>query len=244
MSLLRVENVTKNFGGLTAVSDVSFEVEGGEIVGLIGPNGAGKTTLFNVINGFYKPTRGSIIFKGENVSGKKTHKLCKRGMARTFQVVKPLQRLSVLDNVIASSFVRARSHKKAKEIAREVLEFTNLADDADVISKGLPLGKRKRLEIARALATRPELLLLDESFAGLNPSELNESIEIVRNIKKKGITILIIEHHMKVIMSLSDRVVVLSYGEKIAHGTPHEIGSNSIVIEAYLGTPHDGGENA
>ena len=244
MSLLRVENVTKNFGGLTAVSDVSFEVEGGEIVGLIGPNGAGKTTLFNVINGFYKPTRGSIIFKGENVSGKKTHKLCKRGMARTFQVVKPLQRLSVLDNVIASSFVRARSHKMAKETAREVLEFTNLADDADVISKGLPLGKRKRLEIARALATRPELLLLDESFAGLNPSELNESIEIVRNIKKKGITILIIEHHMKVIMSLSDRVVVLSYGEKIAHGTPQEIGSDSTVIEAYLGSAHDEGGNA
>ncbi len=244
MSLLRIDNVTKIFGGLTAVSNVSFEVEKGEIVGLIGPNGAGKTTLFNVINGFYKPTRGSIIFKDENVSGKKTHKLCKRGMARTFQVVKPLQRLSVLDNVIASAYVRETTHKKARNVAMEVLEFTNLAADAHVISKGLPLGKRKRLEIARALATKPDLLLLDESFAGLNPSELNESIEIVKKIKENGITILIIEHHMKIIMSISDRVVVLSYGEKIAHGTPAEIGADEIVIEAYLGVAHEGGSNA
>jgi len=157
------------------------------------------------------------------------------GMARTFQIVKPLQRLSALDNVIASAFVRAKTRRKAEEIALEVLKFTNLCEDKDVISKSLPLGKRKRLEIARALATQPKLLLLDESFAGLNPSELNESIEIIRKIKEKGITILIIEHHMKVIMSISDRIVVLNYGEKIAEGTPHEIGNNPLVVEAYLG---------
>jgi branched-chain amino acid transport system ATP-binding protein len=233
-----MDRVTKNFGGLTAVNDVSFEVGKGEIMGLIGPNGAGKTTLFNVINGFYRPTGGDVLFKGEKVSGLKPHKLCKRGIARTFQVVKPLQRLSVLDNVIASAFVRAHTKQRAEEIAMETLRFTHLENDRDVISKGLPLGKRKRLEIARALATRPEMLLLDESFAGLNPSELNESIEIIKRIKEKGITVLIIEHHMKVIMSISDRIVVLNYGEKIAEGTPGEIGSNNDVIEAYLGEAH------
>lgn len=233
-----MDRVTKNFGGLTAVNDVSFEVEKGEIMGLIGPNGAGKTTLFNVINGFYSPTGGDVLFKGEKISGLKPHKLCKRGIARTFQVVKPLQRLSVLDNVIASAFVRAHTKQRAEEIALETLRFTHLENDRDVISKGLPLGKRKRLEIARALATRPEMLLLDESFAGLNPSELNESIEIIKRIKAKGITVLIIEHHMKVIMSISDRIVVLNYGEKIAEGTPGEIGSNNDVIEAYLGEAH------
>ncbi len=233
-----MDRVTKNFGGLTAVNDVSFEVEKGEIMGLIGPNGAGKTTLFNVINGFYSPTGGDVLFKGEKISGLKPHKLCRRGIARTFQVVKPLQRLSVLDNVIASAFVRAHTKQRAEEIALETLRFTHLENDRDVISKGLPLGKRKRLEIARALATRPEMLLLDESFAGLNPSELNESIEIIRRIKEKGITVLIIEHHMKVIMSISDRIVVLNYGEKIAEGTPGEIGSNNDVIEAYLGEAH------
>lgn len=238
MSFLAMDRVTKNFGGLTAVNDVSFEVEKGEIMGLIGPNGAGKTTLFNVINGFYSPTGGDVLFKGEKISGLKPHKLCKRGIARTFQVVKPLQRLSVLDNVIASAFVRAHTKQRAEEIALETLRFTHLENDRDVISKGLPLGKRKRLEIARALATRPEMLLLDESFAGLNPSELNESIEIIKRIKAKGITVLIIEHHMKVIMSISDRIVVLNYGEKIAEGTPGEIGSNNDVIEAYLGEAH------
>jgi len=223
------------FGGLAAVSDVSFDIRQGEILGLIGPNGAGKTTLFNVVNGFYEPTRGEVSFKGKKISGLKPHQICRRGMARTFQVVKPLQRLSVLDNVIASAFLRAGTKAEAGRVADEVLAFTGLTADRTVISKGLPLGKRKRLEIARALATGPELLLLDESFAGLNPSELDESIGIIRKIKDRGITIMIIEHHMKVIMSISDRIVVLSYGEKLAEGTPVEIGRNSQVIEAYLG---------
>ncbi|RMG74495.1 MAG: ABC transporter ATP-binding protein [Nitrospirae bacterium] len=234
-ALLEVKGVSRFFGGLAAVVDVSFSVNKGEIVALIGPNGAGKTTLFNVINGFYKPSQGDILFKGKSIAGLKPHRICRLGIARTFQVVKPLQRMTVLDNVVASAFLRTSSRKEAEERAIEILHFTELYDDRDKVSKGLPLGKRKRLEIARALATGPELLLLDESFAGLNPTELNKSIEIVKKIRDSGITILIIEHHMKVIMAISDRIVVLNYGEKIAEGTPEEIANNPLVIEAYLG---------
>jgi branched-chain amino acid transport system ATP-binding protein len=161
--------------------------------------------------------------------------VCKKGMARTFQVVKPLQRMSVLDNVVCSAFLRTKTRAEAVDLAMETLEFTGLIDDKDVISKGLPLGMRKRLEIARALATKPEMILLDESFAGLNPAELDVSIKIIQGIKAKGITIMIIEHHMKVIMSISDRIVVLNYGQKIAEGSPAEIRSNPLVVEAYLG---------
>jgi len=235
MSLLEVKKVSRFFGGITAVKDVTFDITKGGILGLIGPNGAGKTTLFNVVNGFYPPSRGEVYFKGEKISGLKPHQICQLGLARTFQVVKPLQRMSVLDNVVSSAFLRAKDRKEADALAADVLNFTALYDDRNVISKGLPLGKRKRLEIARALATQPDLLLLDESFAGLNPSELDESIQIIRNIKKKGITIMIIEHHMKVIMSISDRIVVLNYGEKIAEGSPLDIGKNPLVVEAYLG---------
>jgi branched-chain amino acid transport system ATP-binding protein len=235
MSFLEIRKVSRFFGGIAAIKDVSFEVRKGEILGLIGPNGAGKTTMFNVVNGFYHPSRGEVYFKDKKVSGFKPHQICQRGIARTFQVVKPLQRMSVLDNVIASSFLRAKDKNQAVETARESLQFTGLYEDRDVISRGLPLGKRKRLEIARALATQPELLLLDESFAGLNPAELDESIGIIRKIKDRGITIMIIEHHMKVIMAISDRIVVLNYGEKIAEGTPLQIRSSPLVVEAYLG---------
>ncbi|MCL2790258.1 MAG: ABC transporter ATP-binding protein [Desulfobulbus sp.] len=235
MSLLEVRNISKLFGGLAASSNISFTIQKGEILGLIGPNGAGKTTLFNIVDGFYAPTKGQVLFKGQVISGLKPHQICKLGLARTFQVVKPLQRMSVLDNVIASAFLRAKNKAEAVNIAMETLRFTGLDADQDVISRGLPLGKRKKLEIARALATQPELLLLDESFAGLNHSELNESIEIIRNIKARGITIMIIEHHMKVIMSISDRIVVINYGQKIAEGTPQEIRNNPLVVEAYLG---------
>ena len=236
MNLIEVKGVSKQFGGLAALTDVSFVLNKGEILGLIGPNGAGKTTIFNVINGFYPPTKGDVFLRGQKVSNLKPHVLCKLGLARTFQVVKPLQRMSTLDNVIASAFVRGKTKSQAEEIAVDVLKFTNLYEDRNLISKGLPLGKRKRLEIARALATQPDIILLDESFAGLNPTEINEQIEIVKKIRaEKGITILVIEHHMKVIMTISDRIVVLTYGQKIAEGTPSEIGHNPLVIEAYLG---------
>jgi branched-chain amino acid transport system ATP-binding protein len=234
-ALLEVRGVSRFFGGLAALSDVSFSLEKGEILGLIGPNGAGKTTMFNCVNGFYPPSRGEVFFKGERISGLKPYQVCQRGMARTFQVVRPLQRMSTLDNVVASAFLRAKSKAQAVAKAEEVLKFTNLWEVRDMLSKGLPLGLRKRLEIARALATEPELLLLDEACAGLNPSELDESIAIIRKIKERGITIMIIEHHMKVIMSISDRIVVLNYGMKLAEGTPGEISRNPQVIEAYLG---------
>jgi branched-chain amino acid transport system ATP-binding protein len=238
MSLLQIHNISKLFGGLAALTNVSYEVKEGEILGLIGPNGAGKTTLFNVVNGFYPPSGGEIFFKGEKISNLKPHTICKLGIARTFQVVRPLQRMTALDNVIASAFLRAKDKAGAAELALETLRFTGLYEDRSVISKSLPLGKRKKLEITRALATKPQMLLLDESFAGLNPSEQNELVEIIRKVKARGITIMVIEHHMKVIMSISDRIVVLNYGEKIAEGTPREIGSNPLVIEAYLGEEH------
>jgi branched-chain amino acid transport system ATP-binding protein len=239
MSLIEVRNVTKRFGGLAALTDVTFELKKGEILGLIGPNGAGKTTMFNVINGFYPPTKGDVFLRGQKISNLKPHKLCRLGVARTFQVVRPLQRMSVLDNLIASAFVRSKSKAQAEAVSLDVMKFTGMYDDQNTISKGLPLGKRKRLEIARALATQPEIILLDEAFAGLNPTEINEQIEIVKKIRsEKGITILIIEHHMRVIMSISDRIVVLNYGQKIAEGTPQEIGRNPSVIEAYLGEEH------
>ncbi len=235
MSLLEIKGVSKRFGGLAALTDVSYSVNKGEILGLIGPNGAGKTTLFNAVNGYYPPTKGEVLFKGQKISHLKPHQVCKLGIGRTFQVVRPLKRMTVLDNVIASAFLRAKDKDEAETIAAETLRFTGIYEDRDVLSKGLPLGKRKKLEITRALATRPEMLLLDESFAGLNPFEQNELIDIIRRVKARGITIMIIEHHMKVIMSLSDRIVVLNYGEKIAEGTPKEIGNNPLVIEAYLG---------
>jgi branched-chain amino acid transport system ATP-binding protein len=235
MALLEVKNLTKAFGGLKAVSDVTFHVEEGEIMGLIGPNGSGKTTIFNCINDYYPITSGDILFKGESIKGLKTHKICHLGIGRTFQVVKPLSRMTVFDNVTASAFCRVGSIKEAKEEAYRILEFCGLADQIDKLAKSLPIGGRKRMEIARALATRPVLLLLDETAAGLTPSELDEAIELIKKIRDKGTTILIVEHIMKVIMTISDRIHAINFGQTIAEGTPHEVANNPAVIEAYLG---------
>jgi branched-chain amino acid transport system ATP-binding protein len=237
-ALLEVADLTKRFGGLQAVGHVSFELEKGEILGLIGPNGAGKTTIFNLINGYYPPTGGKILFKGDQIDGLKPHTVLRLGLARTFQVVKPLARLSVLDNVMVSAFSRTSHRGEAEKTALEAIAFTGMEAWRDVPAGSLPLGMRKRLEMARALATKPELLLLDENFAGLNPSEVEATIAIVRRIHETGISILIIEHNMRVIMAISHRILCINYGEKIAEGTPDEVANNSQVIEAYLGAAH------
>jgi branched-chain amino acid transport system ATP-binding protein len=236
-ALLELDDVSKRFGGLMAVGHMSFSLHKGEILGLIGPNGAGKTTIFNLINGYFRPTSGTIAFGGRRIDGRKPHDVCHLGLARTFQVVKPLARLSVLDNVMVSAFARTASREKARAIAMEATAFTEMDDWRDILAGRLPLGMRKRLELARALATKPELLLLDENFAGLNPSEVEKTIEIVRRIHRSGVTILIIEHNMRVIMAISQRILCISYGERIAEGSPEQIANHPQVVEAYLGTP-------
>jgi branched-chain amino acid transport system ATP-binding protein len=235
MALLELKRLVKAFGGLLAVNDVTFQVEKGEIFGLIGPNGSGKTTIFNCINNFFPITAGDVLFKGQSIKGLKTHQVCHLGIGRTFQVVKPLARMTVLDNVTASAFCRVNTIKEAKDEALRVLGFCNLLNEKDKPAKSLPIGGRKRLEIARALATKPELLLLDETAAGLNPSELDEAIDLIRKIRENGITILIVEHIMKVIMTISDRIHAINFGQTIAQGTPKEVANNRAVIEAYLG---------
>ena len=238
MALLEIKNLTKAFGGLLAVNDVSFNVKEGEIVGLIGPNGSGKTTTFNCINQFFPVTSGDILFKGKSIIGLKTHQICHLGIGRTFQVVKPLAKMTVLENVTASAFCRVNPIKEAKDEALRVLEFCNLADQNDKPAKSLPIAGRKRLEISRALATKPKLLLLDETAAGLNPSELNEAIDLIKKIRENGISILIVEHIMKVIMTISDRIHAINFGQTIAEGIPQEVANNQAVIEAYLGEQH------
>lgn len=235
MALLEVKNLTKMFGGLKAVGNVTFHVNEGEIIGLIGPNGSGKTTIFNCINQYYTLTSGDIFFEGKSLKGLKTHTICHMGIGRTFQVVKPLSRMTVLDNVMASAFCRVGSIKEAQDEALRILEFSDLMDQKDKLAKSLPIGKRKRLEIARALATKPKLILLDETAAGLTPSELDAAIELIKKMRDNGITILIVEHIMKVIMSISDRIHAINFGQTIAEGTPHEVANNPAVIEAYLG---------
>jgi len=235
MTLLSVENLTKSFGGVTACNSVGATINAGEIVGLIGPNGAGKTTFLNLISGYFRPTCGSIHFQDRSLVGLKPSQICRLGIARTHQVVKPFGNLSVYKNIEVGAFLRSHSKRDLHERVENVLELTKLTDLKDKVARELPLTMRKRLEIARAVATGPSFLLLDEAMAGLNPSELDPAIELVQELKKRGITLLVIEHIMKVIMSISERILVLVEGRLIADDKPKAVASNPQVIKAYLG---------
>ncbi len=235
MSYFQIKGVFRTFGGLAALSDINMSIEKGEVLGLIGPNGSGKTTLFNCISNFYPPDRGEIVFKDRRINGLPTHQICMMGIARTFQIVKPLKRLTVIDNVMAGAFLRTRDMRKAREKALHVLEFCELIHHRDTLGKDLPIADKKRMEVARALATDPELLLLDETAAGLNLKEIEKMLEIVRKINESGVTCFVVEHIMKFLMGVSDRVMCINFGQQIAMGKPNEIMNHPDVIKAYLG---------
>lgn len=242
MSFLTIEGLCKNFGGLRAVHNLDFEVDEGEIVGLIGPNGSGKTTTLNLLTGFYKPTSGRMTFRGKDVTNLPRSRVCKEGIARTFQLVKPFLDFTALQNVMvgrAYGQEPARNLKVAAIESRELLDRVGLLDKAEILAKDLTLMQRKRLELARALAARPQLLLLDELMAGLNHAEAEDAMSLIRQIKdESNLTIIIVEHIVKAILGLSDRVIVLNMGEKIAEGPPQKVIHDAIVIDVYLGKPH------
>jgi len=241
MHFLKTERLCKSFGGLMAIHNLAFEVEEGEIVGLIGPNGSGKTTTLNLITGFLKPDSGTVTFRGENVTGLPRCRACQKGIARTFQLVKPFLDFTALQNVMVGRVYGrepTKSLKVAAEESREFLERVGLLAKAEVLAKDLTLIERKRLELARALAAKPQLLLLDELMAGLNPGETEEAMQLIKQIRDLKITIVVVEHIVKAILGLSDRIVVLNMGEKIAEGPPQEIVHNPQVIEVYLGQAH------
>ncbi len=235
--LLEVRGVSKRFGGLLAVSDVSFQIAKGEILGLIGPNGAGKTTLFNVVNGVYKPDGGTIAFEGHDITGSAPHRVVQLGLSRTHQIVKPLNNMTVLDNVtVGACFGREyQLLRPARQTAMEVLKLVGMAERAQVSARSLTIAGKKRLEVARALAARPKLLLLDEVLAGLNPTEIAEMIALIRRVRDSGVSVFMIEHLMQAVMNLSDRIVVLNFGQKLAEGRPEEVARHPQVVEAYLG---------
>jgi branched-chain amino acid transport system ATP-binding protein len=235
MSMLVVSDLRRDFDGLTAVHDLSFTVEPGEIVGMIGPNGAGKTTTFAMLAGFLTPTSGEILFQGKRINEMKPHQVCKLGLTRTFQIVQPFPDMTALENIMVGAYVRHPHTTDAKHKAMEVLKRVDLSHKADTLGKNLTLIELKRLEIGKALATEPSLLLLDEVASGLKDMEVDNILALVRQLNQEGITFLIVEHLMKVIMNLSQRVIVLDFGEMIAQGTPAEISKHPAVLAAYLG---------
>jgi len=235
MKLLEVREISKSFGGLVAVHGVSFDLEKGEILGIIGPNGAGKTTLFSLISGFYEPDKGEIYFEGQPIHGLRPDEICKRALVRTFQIMQPFSNLTVSDNVTIGALARIPQVKNARKKALEILEIVQLDNRADEIAEKLTLAERKRLEVAKALATDPQLLMMDECMAGLTPTEANQTMKLIEALKAGGLSFLLIEHVMDILMNLSDRVIVLNYGDKIAEGTPRQIISDQRVIDAYLG---------
>jgi branched-chain amino acid transport system ATP-binding protein len=235
MAMLKAHNLTKRFSGLVAVDDASIDVVEGSITGLIGPNGAGKTTLFAMIAGFLPPNNGTVVFEGNDITGEKPHLRARRGLARTFQIVQPFAGLSVCENIAVGAYLHTKDPNEAKHQASQTAEKVGLGRELDKLASGLTIAGRKRLELARALATRPKLLLLDEVLAGLNPSEIRDVLPIIRQIRDEGVTILMIEHIMQAVMNLCDSVYVLSQGRMIASGEPKVVCTDTAVIEAYLG---------
>jgi branched-chain amino acid transport system ATP-binding protein len=233
--LLEVRGVTKRFGGLTANADVSFSVAEGEILSIIGPNGAGKSTLFGCITGFHRPNAGAIVYLGREITGFRADRICRLGVARTFQIVQIIGEMTVLENAMTGAFLRAPGRREAAGRAEDVLALTGLAARRDALGAALTIADKKRLEVAMALATQPRLLMLDESMAGLTPVELQENIALIREVRKRGVTVVIVEHVMEAVMQLSDRVIVLDAGRKLVEGTPRDVVADRRVIQAYLG---------
>ncbi|GGL67609.1 ABC transporter ATP-binding protein [Halocalculus aciditolerans] len=234
-TILHATDITKEFGGLVALSDVSLDIDEGEIVGLIGPNGAGKTTLFNCLSGALKPTSGTVEFRGEDITGMEPHEVAKRGLARTFQITRPMEDMTVLENAMVGAHIHTRRRGPTRERARDALDFVGLADDADRKAGGLTLGKQKSLELARALATDPELVLVDEIMAGLTPAESERILDRLEAVRERGTSLFVIEHDMHAIMEISDRIKVLDNGKELAFGAPADVVNDPAVVEAYIG---------